>query len=72
MKFAIEDMGKHDWNQVREIYREGLSTGLAAFMLDPPTWKVWDTGHLMVGRLVARTDDVAIVGWSALAPVPDT
>jgi L-amino acid N-acyltransferase YncA len=72
MNFTIDDMEKHDWKQVRKIYREGLATGLAAFMLDPPIWKVWDTTHLIVGRLVARTDNAAIVGWSALAPAPDT
>jgi phosphinothricin acetyltransferase len=72
MKFAIEDMRKRDWNQARAIYREGLATGLAAFMLTPPTWMIWDAGHLQVGRLVARASDGAIVGWSALAPIPDT
>jgi phosphinothricin acetyltransferase len=72
MKVAIDDMRKHDWTEVRAIYREGLATGLAAFMLDPPSWNVWDSGHLPVGRLVARASDNAIVGWAALAPVPDT
>lgn len=72
MTFAIDDMKPDDWDQVRAIYREGLATGLAAFMTNPPSWKTWDAGHLTVGRLVARMDDGAIVGWSALAPVPDT
>jgi len=72
MGFAIDDMRKEDWKQVRSIYREGLATGLAAFVLNPPTWKDWDIGHLTVGRLVARAGDGAIVGWAALAPVPDT
>lgn len=72
MTFAIDAMKQNDWKLVREIYREGLATGLAAFMLNPPLWKTWDAGHLAVGRLIARTDDGAIAGWSALAPVPDT
>mgnify|MGYP006919307977 CR=1 FL=1 len=72
MRFAIDAMRRSDWKQVRAIYREGLATGLAAFMLAPPGWKVWDSGHLTIGRLVARTDEAAIAGWSALAPVPDT
>ena len=73
MQFLIEDMANRDWTQVRAIYREGLATGLAAFALRPPSWKAWDSGHLPVGRLVARAiDDGAIVGWAALAPVPDT
>lgn len=72
MTFAIEIMEPGDWDQVRKIYREGLATGLAAFMTNPPSWKAWDAGHLTVGRLVARSEDGAIAGWSALAPVPDT
>jgi L-amino acid N-acyltransferase YncA len=72
MTVTIEPLTPDDWNAVRAIYREGLATGLAAFMTDPPGWEAWDAGHLPVGRLVARTSDGAIAGWSALAPVPDT
>ena len=72
MSFAIDDMARDDWRQVRAIYRQGLATGLAAFMLHPPGWKAWDRDHLTVGRLVARASEDAIIGWSALAPVPDT
>jgi phosphinothricin acetyltransferase len=72
MKFAISEMQKRDWTRVRAIYREGLATGLAAFMSVPPVWKDWDSGHLAVGRLVARADNSTLAGWAALAPVPDT
>ena len=41
-------------------------------MTDPPGWRDWNAGHLPRGRLVARTADGAICGFSALAPVPDT
>lgn len=71
MAFVIEEMQRQDWRQVRAIYGEGLATGLAAFMLTPPVWKVWDTGHLALGRIVARDEKGAVLGWSALAPVPD-
>ena len=72
MTFAIEAMVKDDWDEVRAIYREGLATGLAAFMTDPPSWRAWDAGHLKIGRLIARMDDGTVGGWSALARVPDT
>lgn len=71
MEFVIDGMRREDWPSVRDIYAEGLATGLAAFMLKPPGWKVWDAGHLPVGRLVARHEDGRLLGWSALAPVPD-
>ena len=70
--FAIGAMADGDWKDVRAIYREGLATGLAAFMLNPPRRRDWDAGHLTVGRLVARSGEGRVLGWSALAPVPDT
>ena len=69
---SIEDMQRADWKQVRDLYAEGLATGLATFMTDPPRWDAWDSGHLDIGRLVARGGDQKILGWAALAPVPDT
>lgn len=71
MEPTIEEMQRSDWSQVRAIYGEGLATGLAAFMLTPPRWPAWDAGHLSLGRTVARGADGAVLGWSALAPVPD-
>ena len=71
MEFVIDGMQRGDWPRVRDIYAEGLATGLAAFMLKPPVWKVWDAGHLTVGRCVARNEAGRPLGWSALAPVPD-
>lgn len=71
VRFTIDDMQRQDWAQVRAIYGEGLATGLAAFMTAPPRWPVWDKGHLPLGRTVARGSEGRILGWSALAPVPD-
>ena len=72
MNSVVAEMRKRDWGRVRAIYKAGLETGLAAFMTKPPTWAQWDAGHLKLGRLIARDDDGAVVGWAALAPVPDT
>ena len=62
---------KTDWTTVRDIYAEGLSTGLAAFMSKPPSRADWDAAHLTFGRLVARQNE-AVLGWAALSPVADT
>ena len=67
-QFHIDSMQRSDWVKVRSIYAEGLASGLAAFMLTSPVWKVWDASHLSLGRLVARQDDT-ILGWAALTPV---
>ena len=71
MEFYIDAMQRKDWAQVRTIYGEGLATGLAAFMSVPPQWRDWDAGHLTFARSVARDRDNRVLGWSALAPVPD-
>lgn len=69
--FTIDDMQRRDWVAVRTIYGEGLATGIAAFMRNPPRWEAWNTRMLPLARLVAR-QGAAVVGWAALAPVADT
>ena len=76
MGHYIGAMKRKDWVQVRTIYGQGLATGIAAFMMFSPVWKVWDAGHLPLARTVAREDasegDGRVLGWAALAPVADT
>jgi len=61
-----------DWPAVQAIYREGLNTGVAAFVQNPPSWKAFDDGHLKIGRIIAIDADRTVIGWAALAAVPDT
>ena len=72
MEFTLDDMHKADWAQVKSIYAAGLNTGMAAFSLAPPKWQDWNSGHLILGRIVARDTQGRVLGWSALAPAPDT
>ena len=71
MTLNIRPMEAIDWRRVREIYQQGLSTGLASFDTSIPLWRDWDAGHLPIGRLVAE-DDSGIVGWVALTPAAST
>ncbi len=64
---SIEPMTKGDWPEVRRIYEEGLTTGVASFELAAPAWEEWDSKRLPHSRLVAR--EGAILGWAALSPV---
>jgi L-amino acid N-acyltransferase YncA len=57
-----------DWGSVREIYVQGLDTGLATFETSPPSWDQWDASHLQVGRLVAVSGQF-VTGWCALSPI---
>ncbi|GFZ33862.1 N-acetyltransferase [Clostridium zeae] len=67
MEYKIEEMKPSDWDQVLEIYLEGIRTGLATFQTEAPTWEAWDKGHLKSCRLVLKSDD-DIAGWVALSP----
>lgn len=68
MDLVIAAMTPADWPRVREIYQEGIATGQATFATEPPAWEQWDSGHLPIGRLVARRGDL-ILGWAALSPI---
>ncbi len=68
MEFRIEPMKAADWEQLLDIYLEGVATGQATFETEPPTWAQWDDAHLASCRLVARSRET-ILGWAALSPV---
>ena len=67
-QYMIDQMRASDWEQVREIYLEGIRTANATFETDAPTWQQWDENHLSIARLVMR-DEERVLGWAALSPV---
>jgi len=67
MTLRIEAMSAGDWPVVRDIYAEGIATGVATFETAVPTWDQWDATRLRHSRLVAR--DGEILGWAALSAV---
>ena len=67
---AFSPLQEADWSPVARIYAEGISTGLATFETEVPSWGAWDESHLRDARIVARVDD-EVVGWAALTPVSD-
>ena len=64
----IDAMHDNDWNQVADIYQEGIKTKIATFQPGVPTWEEWNQRHCRNCRLVAR-DGEKILGWTALSPV---
>ena len=67
-QYMIDQMRASDWEQVREIYLEGIRTANATFETDAPTWQQWDENHLSIARLVMR-DEERVLGWAALSSV---
>jgi L-amino acid N-acyltransferase YncA len=68
MDFEIDKMDSADWEEVRSIYLEGISTGSATFETEVPGWDEWDRNHLAGFRFVACAGD-RVVGWAALSSV---
>jgi len=68
MSFLIDQMQPPDWDEVREIYLQGIAGGQATFETEAPSWERWDSSHLAMARLVAR-EDGRLIGWAALSPV---
>jgi L-amino acid N-acyltransferase YncA len=65
---SIEPLIADHWEAVRSIYLQGIATGNATLQQTAPDWEEWNSGHLPVCRLVARSGD-EIAGWAALSPV---
>ncbi|MDQ2856113.1 MAG: N-acetyltransferase family protein [Acidobacteriota bacterium] len=68
MKLEITKLRPEHWDKVREIYLDGLGTGLASFETEAPSWDQWDAAHLSSVRLVALSGDL-VTGWAALSSV---
>lgn len=67
MEYKIEKMKDLDWDQVANIYLEGIKTGIATFQSEVPTYENWNNGHISSCRLVARFGD-KVLGWAVLSP----
>ena len=57
-----------DYEQVAQIYQQGIATGNATFQQNIPTWEDWDESHLKNCRTVGIMDN-KVVGWAALTAV---
>ncbi|HEY5584861.1 MAG TPA: GNAT family N-acetyltransferase [Ruminiclostridium sp.] len=67
MDYKLEEMTKLDWDQVSQIYKEGIETGIATFQEVVPTWENWDNDHISSCRIVIRLGN-KVLGWGALSP----
>lgn len=65
---TIRSMQISDWDEVAQIYAEGIQTGFATFEQQVPTYESWDKAHIESCRLVAE-EGGKILGWAALSPV---
>ena len=71
MNYQIGPFLNKDWLQVRSIYAESISTGVASFDTKPPNWRDLDSSRLTSCRFVAR-EGKNIFGWATLSSVSST
>ena len=68
MNIAIQKFVKENWNEVSEIYRQGLLTRNATFVTEVPDYENWIKkfhSHLLWVAIL----DGDVVGWAVLQPV---
>jgi len=68
LQLSVQPMRANDWEQVSQIYAEGIATGFATFEKSIPSYESWNAAHMQSCRIVAVEND-SILGWAALSPV---
>ena len=63
----IRKLMLEDWDQVFQIYKQGIDSGKATFSVHYPSWDEWDQGHSQTCRYVALYDN-NIAGFVAVSP----
>ncbi len=70
MTVVLRPLTDSDWDDLLQVYLEGIATRQATFETEAPPWGRWDAGHRRDCRLAAvQDDDGRLVGWAALSPV---
>jgi L-amino acid N-acyltransferase YncA len=67
---VVSKFNAEDWMQVREIYAQGIATGVATFETQVPEWEEWNKLHFSYCRLVVRQNN-KILAWAALSPISE-
>lgn len=67
MNYTLEEMKKSDWDEVSQIYLEGINTGIATFQNSIPNFNDWNNSHIKSCRLVAKSKG-KVLGFAALSP----
>lgn len=68
ISMETKPINKDNFQELIEIYRQGLATSIASFQNDLPVWQDWDKGHLDFCR-ISIYENNEMLGWTALSPV---
>ena len=64
----LGEMLPEHWEEVADIYKQGIATGMATFERNVPSWESWDKNHMKECRSIAKKAD-KVIGWAALSNV---
>lgn len=62
----IRMMRTEDWEEIVEIYAQGIESGISTFRKDVPSLEEFNTSKKVLGRLVAVIEN-KVVGWVSLS-----
>ncbi|MBZ2176007.1 GNAT family N-acetyltransferase [Schnuerera sp. xch1] len=65
MRYFIDKLNVKYWDQIKDIYIQGIETGKSTLETEAPDWEKWDESHIDSCRIVARNGDT-IYGWAVL------
>lgn len=68
VEIILDRMLATHWNEVADIYRQGIDTGIATFEKIVPAYEVWNESHIQECRSIVKKDD-KVIGWAALSNV---
>lgn len=64
---TIRELNRNDWNNIRDIYQQGLDLNIATFQTECPSYEEWNNGHLKDCRFGAIYENI-LVGFAVLSP----
>lgn len=67
MDFKIKEMKSSNWDQISQIYKEGIDTNNATFETTIPSWSSWISNHIPGCNIIASKGE-EILGWASLSP----
>lgn len=65
MDFTITEASPADYQEIKEIYAQGIESGTATFRTKVPEYGEWDKSHLPFCRYTAKIGGLT-VGWTSL------
>ena len=53
-EIIIREMKDNDWEEVKNIYQQGIDSGISTFMRKVPEFEYWNNSKLKIGRLICH------------------